>query len=207
MSSELKENNEGNSFEYRLREVTDDEIISILRYRAHFQTSAVNSAIKEALKRGILNSVDDLDSDEFKPQELPPKSFFPLGNHLKQNLAILKSLSRIFYGFGIIPLIYSYYQFTEKNAGIAILSIATGVILLYLANRIDKTQKPIYSFAMLGLNILSVGFALYKLQASGLPSVMDIAATIIILFVVLYTTIYAHKITIFIQKETISNNK
>ncbi len=207
MSSELNDNNEGNSFEYRLKEVSDDEIISILRYRKHFQANAVNSAIKEALKRGILNTVDDLDNDEFKPQELPPKSFFPLGNNLIQNIAILKSLTRIFYGFGMIPLIYGYYQITGKNIGLAILSITTGALIIYLAHQIDKTRKPIYSISMLGLNFLSVGFAIYRLQGTDFPKVMDIAASIVILLVIMYTTIYAHKITMFIQKETTSNKK
>jgi len=201
MSSELNENNEGNSFEYRLKEVSDDEIISILRYRKLYQNNAVNSAIKEALKRGILSSLDDLDNDEFKPQELPPKSFFPLGNNLNQNLAILKSLIRLFYGFGIVPLLYGFYLISEKKVGFAILSLATGAIILFLAFRLDKTQKSVFSLLLLGLNLLAVGFSVYMLQSTGIPTVMDVAAAVIIFLVIMYATIYTHKITLFIQKE------
>lgn len=205
MSSELNNNNEGNSFEYRLREMSDDEIISILRYRKHFNPNAVNGAIKEALKRSIISSVDDLDSDEFKPQELPPRSFFPLGSSLGQNLALLKSLCRIFYALGIIPLIYSYFQFTSKHAGMAILSMFTGIGILVLANRLEKKQKSIFSFILLSVNALAVGFALFSLHASGKPKMMDVAAALIILLVIMYTTLYAHKLARFIEKESMSD--
>ena len=108
-------NNEENSFEYRLKEVSDEEIISILSYREHFQQQAVKAAIKEALKRGIITSIDDLNSDKFKPQEVPSSSLFPISISEPQNFAIFRSLCRIFYGIGLIPVIYGIFQITDKN--------------------------------------------------------------------------------------------
>lgn len=207
MSPESNENYEGNSFEYRLKEVSDDEIISILRYRDQFQPAAVKTAIKEALKRGIISSVDDLQSDEFKPQELPPRSLFPLGNNLEQNIMIIKSLCRIFYGFGIIPLLYGYFQFAERKAGMAIIAIVVGIIVIFLANRLDKTRKTAFSLMMLWVNLPAIAFAIYQLTTFGPPTIMDVVAMIIILFILMYTTIYAHKISEFIQKETASGKQ
>jgi hypothetical protein len=205
MSSESNEKYEGNSFEFRLKEVSDDEIISILRYREHFQAAAFKAAINEALKRGIISSVDDLEKEEFKPQELPPRSMFPLGNNLEQNIFVLRSLCRIFYGFGIIPFIYGYFQFSQKKAGMAIIALLIGISVFYIANRLERKRKPIFSLMMLSVNIPAIGFAIYKLSALGVPQTMDIVAATIILLILMYTTLYAHKIVEFIQKETTSN--
>jgi hypothetical protein len=202
MSSELNENYEGNSFEYRLKEVSDDEIISILRYRSQFQAKAVSAAIKEALKRGIISSVEELDDEAFKPQELPPRSLFPLGNNYKQNLAILKSLCRVFYGFGIVPVIYAYFQFSQNHLPLAVFSLLVGILVIFLANRLEKTLHPMFALALLGMNAPAIGFAIYKLNALGAPNSMDIFASVIMLMVLMYTTIYASKLVAFMQKET-----
>jgi hypothetical protein len=207
MSSESNEKYEGNSFEYRLKEVSDDEIISILRYRDHFQALAIKAAINEALRRGIINSVDDLQKEEFKPQEMPPKSLFPLGNNLAQNLLILRSLSRVFYGFGLIPIIYGYFQFREHNSNLGISAVLLGMLIIFVANRLEKKLKPIFAYIMLGMNFPAIGFAVHKLTSLGKPTAMDMFAAIIILMVLLYTTLYAHKIVDFIQKETSSERR
>lgn len=194
MSNDSQDKNNGNSFEYRLREVSDEEIISILRYRDHFQKPAVKAAIKEALKRGIIQSLDDLNNPEFQPQDLPPRSLFPIGLSEAQNIGIFKSLCRIFYGFGILPILYGIFNFRKEFTWGAIAAILTGIVIIFVANRLEKTQKPFYSSLILGLNLPAMGFGIFYLSSTGNPSTMDAVAIAIVLLVMLYTTFYANKL-------------
>lgn len=201
MSNDSQDKNNGNSFEYRLREVSDEEIVSILRFRDHFQKQAVKAAIKEALKRGIIQSIDDLNNPEFQPQEIPPKSLFPIALSEIQNVGIFKSLCRIFYGFGILPILLGIFKFRSTSIVNSIVSILTGILVIFIANRLEKTQKPFYSNIILALNIPAMGLGIYYLTSTRNPSTMDAVAIAIVLLVMLYTTFYANKLASHFNKE------
>ena len=201
MSNDSQDKNNGNSFEYRLREVSNEEIISILRFRDHFQKHAVKAAIKEALKRGIIQSIDDLNNEEFQPQALPPRSLFPIGLSEPQNIGIFKSLCRIFYGFGILPIIYGVFNFRKNFSWGLVVAMLIGIIVIYVANRLEKTQKPFYSNIILALNLPAMGFGIYYLTSTGNPSTMDAVAIAIVIIVMLYTTFYANKLASHFNKK------
>ncbi|MDA3927928.1 MAG: hypothetical protein PF541_03155 [Prolixibacteraceae bacterium] len=135
MNTDSQDKNKRNSFEYKLREVSDEEIISILQYRDHFQAQAVKAALKEALKRGIISDISDLDKEEFQPKPLASRSLFPLGNTEMQNIAIFKSLCRIFYGFGLLPIIFGFIQISKHITINSIAAIVTGIVIIFIANR------------------------------------------------------------------------
>ncbi|MBN1927057.1 MAG: hypothetical protein JW798_14590 [Prolixibacteraceae bacterium] len=200
MGNDIAEHDDRNSFEYRLREVSNEEIISILRYREHFQPHAVKAAIKEALKRGIINSIDDLDKDEFKPQALPPRSLFPISLNDKQNLAIFKSLCRVFYGFGLIPVIMGIFLITEGSYLFAVSVILIGLFIIIVTYQLERQKKPFLSQVLLAMNIPAMGFAIFKLTATGNPTTMDTVAAVIIILVFLYTSFYLNKLTAHFNK-------
>lgn len=206
MNKKTEDNDNGNSFEYRLREVSDEEIISILSYRDHFQPSAVKAAIKEALKRGIINSVDDLNDPKFQPQELPARSLFPLATSEAQNIGVFKSLCRIFYGFGLLPIIYAILNIS-KNPFNAIAAFLAGAIIIFIANRLEKTMKPFFANMILAINVPAIGFAIYTLTLSGNPTTMDGVAISIVILVLLYTTFYANKLTSHFNKNMEENEE
>lgn len=195
MSNNSKDKNEGDSFEYRLKEVSDEEIISILRYREHFQLQAVKAAIKEALKRGLIASVDDLNSEEFQPQPLQARSLFPLGATKKLSFAIFKSLCRIFYGFGILPIIFGVVQFSNHKPIGAIIAFLIGAIVIFVVNRLEKNVKPFYSNLLMAMNVPAIGYAIYYLTSLGNATIMDTFAIAIVVLVLLYTTFYLNKLT------------
>lgn len=196
MSTDSTDNtNNENSFEYRLREVSNEEIISILKYREHFQQQAVKAAIKEALKRGIILSIDDLNSEEFQPEPLQPRGLFPLGATKKHTFAIFKSLCRIYYGFGILPVVYGVVQFTNRKLLSAIIAILIGLIVIFFVNRLEKTVKPFYSNLLMAMNVPAIGYAIYYLTSLGNPTTMDTVALSIVILILLYTTLYLNKLT------------
>jgi hypothetical protein len=201
MNIESDDKNNGNSFEYRLREVSDEEIITILKYREHYQQHAVKAAIREALKRGIIESVDELKGKKFQAQEPAPKSLFPLSRYENQNVAIFKSLCRIFYGVGIIPVLYGIIQLTGSISTRAIGATLTGIIFIFLAYKLERTQKVIFSNLILAFNLPAVGFVFYYVSTKGASTTMDLVAIIIILVVLLYISMYAYKLVKHFQRE------
>ncbi|MBN2807042.1 MAG: hypothetical protein JXR22_10325 [Prolixibacteraceae bacterium] len=201
MNIDSDDKNNGNSFEYRLREVSDEEIITILKYREHYQPHAVKAAIREALKRGIIESVDELNSERFQSQEPSPRSIFPLSPYENQNMAIFKSLCRIFYGVGIIPVLFGIVQLTRHvNAG-AIGALLTGIIFIFVAYRLERTQKVVFANFILAFNLPASGFAFYYLSSKGASSTMDLVAIIIVLVVLLYISLYAYKLVKYFQHD------
>ncbi|HKK81003.1 MAG TPA: hypothetical protein VJ909_02070 [Prolixibacteraceae bacterium] len=195
MTKQSTKNENGNSFEYRLREVSDEEIISILRYKEHFQKKAVKAAVKEALLRGIINSVDDLEKKEFQPQPLQPKTIFPLGTSDAYTFGIFKSLCRISYGFGLLPIIYAVFQFMGHNFINGISASIAGLAIFFIVFKLEKTFSRQYSNYLLLLNIPAAMIALLHLQSLGSPTIMDGFAIMIVIVVILYVTFYLRKLT------------
>ncbi|HOO84953.1 MAG TPA: hypothetical protein PLS94_10335 [Prolixibacteraceae bacterium] len=191
--SDIDNNNE--SFEYRLKEVSDDEIISILRYREHFKQQAVKDAIREAFKRGIISDIEDLNKPEFMPQELQTRSLFPLGATKPYTFAIFKSLCRIFYGFSLIPVLFGILQLTSRNFFEGALAIIVGAIVFYIVNRLEKKLLPIYANILLFMNIPAFVVAFFFLNYRANSSIMDIFSIIVVLLILLYTSLYLKKLT------------
>ncbi len=200
MKKDSNSNDQGKSFEYRLKEMSDEEIIIILKFREHYQPQAVKDAIKEALKRGIISSIEDLDKDEFKPQALPAKSLFPIGYTEAQNIAIFKSLCRTFYIIGILPLIFSYFLFRDKMIIQAITSVIISLSVLFIIFKIEKTKLIWLTQLIMILNIPAIIFAIYTITNSTDFTKLDYAAIIIIVLVLLYISLYLNKITTHINK-------
>lgn len=200
MTIQSTDKNDGNSFEYRLREVTDEEIINILRFREHYQPHAVREAIKEAIKRGIINSIDDLENEEFKPLPLPSKSLFPISRNEYQNTSVFKSLCRIVYIIALIPIIYGIIQITVHNNNSAVITVLVGISIVFLTIKLEKEKKTIYSFILLFLNVLTIGTVIFYLLSMNNPSTMDIFTAVVIIVVFLYSTIYLHKLNLYFNK-------
>jgi len=195
------DNDNGNSFEYRLKEVSDEEIVTILRFREHYQVHAVKAAIKEALKRGIISSIEDLEKDEFKSQPLPSKSLFPVSAVENQNIAIFKSLCRTNYLFGIIPFVFGIFQVVNHNYITAIISLLISLPIFFYTYKLEKERKTFYVQLLLLFYLSLIGFAIYNLSLTK-PSTMDLVFTSVIIVVIVYTTFYLNKLTNYFTKNS-----
>ena len=59
MNKSIGTNRKGISFEEQFLDISDQEIVNILKMRKHYQPEAAQTAVNEALKRGIIHSEDD----------------------------------------------------------------------------------------------------------------------------------------------------
>lgn len=193
--SDNENNNE--SFEYRLKEVSDDEIISILRYRKHFKQQAFRDAVREAFKRGIISDIEDLNKPEFMNHDLHTRSLFPIGTSKLYTFAIFKSLCRIFYGFSLIPVLFGIFQLTLQNFIEGALAIVIGVVVIIIVNRLEKKFMPVYANILLFLNLPAIVTAFLFLNYRENTSVMDIFSIIVVLLILIYTSLYLKKLSNF----------
>jgi hypothetical protein len=200
MTIDSTDNDKGNSFEYRLKEVSDEEIVSILRYRDHYQPQAVKAAVREALKRGIIESIEDLEKDEFKSLPIPPKNLFPISLIKEQNESIFKSLCRICYVFGIFPLIYGIFQIADHRLLMGIVTITIGISIILITFKLEKEKKQFLSQLLLTFNVPAISFAIYRITTIITPSTMDLVVTAVIIIVLLYTTLYIYKLTMYLNR-------
>ncbi|MGF7138434.1 hypothetical protein [Roseimarinus sediminis] len=201
MDSDTRNNDNGNSFEYRLREVSDEEIINIIRYRNHYQPHAFKAAIKEALKRGIIQTIDDLDKDEFLPIPVQTWSLFPLGTSKTHTLALFKSLCRTYYGIALIPLIYGVFALFRGNFVPGIATLLTTLIIIFLIYQLEKNISPFIAHLLLALNVPVIGYAVYYLSTNGNQNTMDAVAIAIVVLVLLYTSFYLNKLTSYLKPD------
>lgn len=200
MNKSKKKNNNEVDLKERFSDISNEEIISILIHREHFNTEAAELAIEEALKRNIINSLEELESEKFAPKPIPPRSIFPVAHTKQQNETILKSMCRIFYGFGLVPLIYAFMYF-QSNISQSIVGIILGVLIIVFAANLNKSKKPFWANILLALNLPIMGIAIYKLSAMGTVMLMDTLAGSLIVFIFLYITIYANKVSSLLQEE------
>lgn len=200
MNKSIGTNRKGISFEEQFLDISDQEIVNILKMRKHYQPEAAQAAINEALKRGIIHSEDDLLGEEFRPQGLGRSSVFPIGNTEAQNRAILNSLCRIMYGIALIPLIMTYYQFDNGKMVGAALHLAAAFAVVAVTYRLNRTKRSFLAHLLLAFNVPVMGYAIYLLSEKGIPTTMDAVATVVVLLTILYTTISMNLVTAKLQR-------
>jgi hypothetical protein len=189
-----------NSFEDKYKEISDEEIVSILKYREHFQPKAFQAALKIAIERGLINSTEDLAREEFAPHKLPPRSIFPLGTSKAYTFAIFKSLCRIFYGIGLLPLVFGVFKIVGRDYYNGALSLLIAAILFFIANRLEKTLNPLFAKIILFINIPVAASAVFFLFSREQNSKMDTFAVAVIVMVLLYVSLYLYKLSKHLSK-------
>lgn len=193
-------NREGISFEEQFLDISDQEIVNILKLRKYYQPEAARAAINEALKRGLIHAEDDLLGEQFRPQSLGRPSIFPVGNTEAQNVAIVNSLCRIMYGISLIPLIMTYYQFDNGKILGAIIHLIAALVVIAVTYRLNRTKRSFLAHLLLAFNVPVMGYAFYLLAEKGIPTTMDAVATAVVLLTILYTTLSLNFVTAKLQR-------
>ncbi|MDA3880750.1 MAG: hypothetical protein PF436_10210 [Prolixibacteraceae bacterium] len=191
------------AFEYHLKEISDDKIISILQHREHFQKHAVQAAIKEALHRGIITSHNDLIKPEFQPKPQGEKTLFPVAATDALTFGIFKSLCRISYLYGLIPIIFAVFQYIKNEYLIGTAAIITGIGIITLVYKLEKTMLVIYSKLLLTINIPVILISIFFVYSFNQNSAMDIFALACIILITLYITFYLLKLSRHLNSETV----
>lgn len=193
MTEKSKEEYEQPDYAKMYAEFPDDEIIGILKKRKHYRKEAAKQAIAEAIKRGLINSEQDLLAEEYKVEPLK-FSLIPTIENETARAKIQKSLSRSLMILGIVPVIWGIikiiYDFVLEGSVLIIL----GIIWSYISFRLINNIRILYInllFILLGSAVAYIWLDFSKRK--GHPFMDMIVAAIVFGFVV-YALLFLRKL-------------
>ncbi len=100
-------------FELIIQELEDEQLKDLLKKRKLYQEQAADAAIREAIRRDIISSEEDLHDPDYRHEPLKPKLFPVIENPNNKN-KIRKSVSRGLLLAGLLP---SVWGMVKLNAG------------------------------------------------------------------------------------------
>ncbi|GET26183.1 hypothetical protein [Prolixibacter sp. NT017] len=183
-------------FTEKMAGLSDHDLIIALRKRSDYHPKAAKAAIAEAIQRGIIESEDDLESEEFKPIPFKRLGLFVRAESQKQARGILSSLILILYVFSLIPFLYGGIDIASGDYLMAAKSAILGAFTLHFAYRTSKTEQPADAVKLIIASTLTALFSVYhfwsQLSAFGY---MEILVIVVILGLVLFTSINVWQLT------------
>jgi len=178
MAEISKEEYEQPDYAQMYAEFPDDEIIAILKKRKHYRKEAAKQAIAEAIKRGLINSEQDLFAEEYKVEPLK-FSLIPSIENENARRKIQKSLSRSLMILGLVPIIWGIIKIVYDLPLEGLVLIILGIIWSYISFKQIKNISLIYInllFILLGSAMVYIwlefsnrkGFALMDVMVAGI---------------------------------------
>ena len=181
-------------FQEKYKQLSDPEIIEILRLRNSYQPKAAHAAILEAISRGIIQSEQDLFSDEYRNQESRSGFFFPNIHKPQHKESILSSIHRIIYILGIIPLVFAGLDYSRGNIIRSAILISITLGWWFLNYKLSKTKRRVTLNIMLTMLILAFGYSIFLINNMESPPIMDFVVIGIAFLTSLYCLLFARSI-------------
>jgi len=194
MDKKSKADSNPKDFKDLIPEYSDREILSILKKRKQYQLEAAELAIQEAIKRGLINSEQDLIAKEF---DEPATSFqlFPTIHRSMNRIKIRKSIGRALLITGIIPVVWGILKVSGNKLFEGIILILLGGIWLYASAQIMRGVVTKMVNLLFVLMIASIIYILrLMLELKGLR-VMDFAIPVILFLLITYGLLYVKKLS------------
>lgn len=187
---------ENENLENRIRGLSNEELIELLKLRESYQPEAAEYGIAEALLRGLIKSEDDLDLPEFQLDERHQKSLFPHLNTTIQFQKVFNSLVRILYFSAIIPLLFGVLKLIEGDILFAILLLSLGGLWVFLSMHLQKKKNPVIPLFLVAIFLIGLGFILF---GRGLLETLELADLLVValaLITELYVLMYLRILSI-----------
>jgi hypothetical protein len=143
--------------ERRFREMPDADVTEVLKKRDQYQRSAIDFAVREALRRGLIHSEEEMDEPRFS-QESARFTLFPLPEKTETRTKIFRSLCRSLMIAGVIPAFYGVMKLSSQRftEGTALISI--GVIWIGMSWFLMERSEKWLIFPLFFLLLISVPY-------------------------------------------------
>lgn len=193
MNEKSNNNNLSPDYQTRYSTLSDKEILEILKKRSHYQEAAAESAIQEAIKRGLIFSEQDLFAKEFQVEPLH-FSIFPNVESEQSKKKIRKSILRSLLIISVIPIIMgglTIYK-SELLEGIVLILLGflwSGITLQLFKN--VSSQKIYILFIMWAAAVIYLAKLIYSM-----PDIIltDIFIAVVCCLLVLYGLLFIRKL-------------
>jgi hypothetical protein len=165
-----------------------------LKKRKGYEPDAEQIIIREAIRRGLIHSGEDLNSPEFNPPSVR-FTIFPNPESEISRGKIIKSLMRSVMIPGVIPVYYGILKFAIPKylEGAALISVGIFWILMALLVTMKSERRLI--FPMLFFLILSMVYAGRIIFAHNHLRWTDILVPVVLYIFALYSLIYSYILT------------
>lgn len=179
--------------EERILGLSRDELTSALKKRKGYEPVAEEIIVREAIRRGLIESVSDLDLPEFNP---PSARFtlFPVPESEVSRNKIIRSLMRSLMIPGLIPIYFGFLKFAIpkylEGAGL----ISAGAIWIMMALIVMLKSERRLLFPMFLLLILSIVYAGRIMLAYSYLRWTDIFIPVVMYLFAFYSLYYSNSL-------------
>jgi hypothetical protein len=132
---------QNNGFEELMGNMEDEQLETVLQKRNHYQEKAVEAAVREAIRRGLIHSEEDLLAPEFRPKPLKTKLFPDIENEKVRN-KIRKSIARGLLIAGILPLIWGVLKINAGYRSEGLMVLAFGLVWMGISGSLIRQMLP-----------------------------------------------------------------
>lgn len=179
-----------NELKERICSLSNEELIKLLKLRESYQPEAVQIAIKEAIKRKLIQSEVDLTQEKFRPEKRKSKSLFPHLDNETHFLKVFTSLVRILYLIAIIPVIFGLLKLVEYQFFYGFILLGTGLLWIGLSLSLQKKKQSRIPWILLLIFVGVVSFVLCQQIDSESYDLSDLPILTLAILLVFYVLTY-----------------
>jgi hypothetical protein len=176
-----------------MAELSNEQLVEVLKKRKLYQDAAAKQAIQEAIDRGIIHSEEDLFGSEFREKKLRRQLFPEIENEKIRN-KVRRSISRGLFLAGSLPAILGVIRLTRGNQLEGILLLGFTVIWLSASAWLFRRFSQIAFSTLAGLAILSLIYALLQFFTPPGYSLMDKFIVIVLYLLIAYGLTYIKRL-------------
>jgi hypothetical protein len=193
---ENSENNKSKeaSLYQRYSDYTDEQIFGILRKRWEYQDVAVETAVKIALDRKLINSTQDLLAPEYQNRKSPKKTLFPEINNTFHRNRLVNSIFRFLYLMTVLPLAYGIFSYGISEISQAMLGFGVGLIWFVLCLLLKKTKNNLVFIPLFLMLFGACFFSGYQIFQKEIFQLVDTLVLGVCTFLPLYLMFYLRKL-------------
>ena len=157
--------------------------------RDHYQPEAAKLAIQEALKRGIINSEQDLFSEEYRCEEIQ-FSLFPKIKRDRNRIKIRKSIARSMVISSALPVVYGLVEMRTGNKWEGAAILLFGLLWLFCSAQLIKMFHVFFVRCLMAGTVLGVLYIFYRLISLQTTVFMDFFLVLVFTGLIFYGLIF-----------------
>ncbi len=172
MPEKSKANGINSDFENTMGSLNDEQLKEALKKRNLYQPEAAQAAIKEAIKRELIYSEEDLVNTEYRAKPMK-KKLFPEIDNKKIRVKIRKSVARGLLLSGILPTIYGVVRMNAGFANEGVLILLFGVVWMGISAWLIRQYSKTAISVLFGLAGLAAIYSIILLSSQPRFAFMD----------------------------------
>lgn len=172
---------------------TDEQLKEVLKLRDHYQPEAARLAIQEALKRHLINTEQDLLSEEYRSKEIS-FSWFPKIRRDRNRIKIRRSIARSLVIVSVLPVVYGLVEMKTRNnwfQGAAILLF--GLLWLFCSAQLIKYYSVLLLSLLMGGTVLAALYIVFSLARKGTLILFDLFLVCAVVGLIFYGLVFILK--------------